>query len=78
MPLIPAKGGRSRWIPELEASLAYRMSFRTSRATKRDPVLREKEMRKGKRKRRRKASYSIFHSENIILVVWYSEEYIFT
>ena len=38
-PLVPAGGGRGRWISELEASLAYRMSSRTARATQRIPVL---------------------------------------
>jgi hypothetical protein len=31
-------GGRGRRISEFEASLVYRVSFRTARATKRDPV----------------------------------------
>jgi hypothetical protein len=37
-PLIPALGGRGRWISEFEASLVYRVSFRTARATQRNPV----------------------------------------
>jgi hypothetical protein len=32
-------GGRGRQISEIEASLVYRMSFRTARATQRNPVL---------------------------------------
>ena len=35
--------GRSRWISEFEASLLYRVSFRTVRATKRNPILKNKE-----------------------------------
>jgi hypothetical protein len=31
-------GGRGRWISEFEASLVYRVSFRTARATWRNPV----------------------------------------
>jgi hypothetical protein len=31
-------GGRGRWISEFEASLAYRVSSRTARATQRSPV----------------------------------------
>jgi hypothetical protein len=31
-------GGRGRWISELEASLVYRVSSRTARATQRNPV----------------------------------------
>jgi hypothetical protein len=32
-------GGRGRQIPEFEASLVYRVSFRTAKAAKRNPVL---------------------------------------
>jgi hypothetical protein len=31
-------GGRGRWISEFEASLIYRVSSRTARATQRNPV----------------------------------------
>jgi hypothetical protein len=31
-------GGRGRWISEFKASLVYRVSSRTSRATQRNPV----------------------------------------
>jgi hypothetical protein len=31
-------GGRGRWVSEFEASLDYRVSSRTARATKRNPV----------------------------------------
>jgi hypothetical protein len=31
-------GGRGRWISEFEASLVYRVSSRTARATERNPV----------------------------------------
>jgi hypothetical protein len=31
-------GGRGRWISEFEASLVYRVSSRTVRATQRNPV----------------------------------------
>jgi hypothetical protein len=37
MPLIPALG-RGRWISEFEASLVYKVSSRTARATQRNPV----------------------------------------
>jgi hypothetical protein len=46
MPLIPAFGGRGRWISEFKACLVYRVSSRTARATQRNPVLK----RKGKKK----------------------------
>jgi hypothetical protein len=32
-------GGRDRWISEFEASLVYKVSSRTARATQRNPVL---------------------------------------
>jgi hypothetical protein len=35
-------GGRGRWISEFEASLVYRVSSRTARATQRKPVLKNK------------------------------------
>jgi hypothetical protein len=39
-------GGRGRWISEFKASLVYRVSSRTARATQRNPVLKKKEKRK--------------------------------
>jgi hypothetical protein len=35
-------GGRSRWISEFEASLVYKVSSRTAKATQRNPVSRKK------------------------------------
>jgi hypothetical protein len=46
-------GGRGRQISEFEASLVYKVSSRTARATQRNPVSKKKE-RKRKRKRKRK------------------------
>jgi hypothetical protein len=43
-------GGRSRQISEFEASLVYKVSSRTARATQRNPVWKnqkEKEKKKG-------------------------------
>jgi hypothetical protein len=34
-------GGRGRWISEFEASLVYRVSSRTARATQKNPVLKK-------------------------------------
>ena len=42
MPLIKALGKQSRQISEFEASLVYRMSSRTARATQRNPVSKKK------------------------------------
>jgi hypothetical protein len=54
MPLIPAHlGGRGRRISEFEASLVYRVSSRTTKATQRNPdsknqkKKRERESRNG-------------------------------
>jgi hypothetical protein len=38
MPLIQHLGGRGRRISEFKASLVYRVSSRTARATQRNPV----------------------------------------
>jgi hypothetical protein len=35
-------GGRGRWISEFEASLVYKVSSRTARATQRNPVSKTK------------------------------------
>jgi hypothetical protein len=35
-------GGRDRWISEFEASLVYKVSSRTARATQRNPVSKKK------------------------------------
>jgi hypothetical protein len=45
-------GGRGRQISEFEASLVYKVSSRTARATQRNPVS-EKPKTKKKKKRRR-------------------------
>jgi len=50
MPLIPAHlGGRGRRISEFEASLVYRVSSRTTKATQRNPD--SKNQKKKKRER---------------------------
>jgi hypothetical protein len=46
-------GGRGRWISEFEASLVYRVSSRTARATQRNPVLKG-----GKKEKKKKKSAS--------------------
>jgi hypothetical protein len=49
-PLIPALG--SRQISEFEASLVYRVSSRTARATRRNPVSKNQKKKKREEKRR--------------------------
>ena len=43
-PLIPALGGRGRWISEFQASLVYRVSSRRAKATQRNPVSKKKKV----------------------------------
>jgi hypothetical protein len=45
-------GGRGRRISEFEASLVYRVSSRTARATQRNPVSKEKKKKKERKKPR--------------------------
>jgi hypothetical protein len=44
-------GGRGRQISEFEASLGYRVSSRTARATQRNPVSKNKQKNKNKNKK---------------------------
>jgi hypothetical protein len=46
-------GGRGRWISEFEASLVYRVSSRTARATQRNPVSKKHKKKKRKEKKRK-------------------------
>jgi hypothetical protein len=48
-------GGRGRQISELEASLVYKVSFRTARATQRNPV--SKKNKQTKKKKTKKEVY---------------------
>jgi hypothetical protein len=41
-------GGRGRWISEFEASLVYRMSSTTARATQRNPISKKKKKPRNK------------------------------
>ena len=41
MPLIPALGGRGRWISEIQDSLGYRASSRTARTAMVRPCLKK-------------------------------------
>jgi hypothetical protein len=46
-------GGRSRQISEFEASLVYRVSSRTARATQRNPVSKKQNKKKQKTKKQK-------------------------
>jgi hypothetical protein len=50
-------GGRGRLISEFEASLVYRASSRTARATQRNPVLKNQK----KKRKKEKKKFSIKH-----------------
>jgi hypothetical protein len=52
-------GSRGRWISEFEASLVYRVSSRTSRATQRNPVSKNQKEKEKERKKKgvRKATH---------------------
>jgi hypothetical protein len=47
-------GGRGRRISEFEASLVYRVSSRTARATQRNPVSKKKKKKKERKKEKKK------------------------
>jgi hypothetical protein len=44
-------GGRGRWISEFEASLVYKVSSRTVRATQRNPVSKKQKTKQTKKKK---------------------------
>ena len=50
--LSQPSGGRGRWISEFEASLVYKVSSRTARATQRNPVLRKTKNKKQTNKKK--------------------------
>jgi hypothetical protein len=47
-------GGRGRWISEFEASLVYKVSSRTARATQRNPVSENQKKKKTKKQKKKK------------------------
>jgi hypothetical protein len=47
-------GGRDRQISEFEASLVYRVSSRTAKATQRNPVLKTKQNKTKQTKKKKK------------------------
>jgi hypothetical protein len=48
-------GGRGRWISEFEASLVYKVSSGTARATQRNPVSKKQKTKNKKTKQNKKA-----------------------
>jgi hypothetical protein len=51
MPLVLHSGGRGRQISEFEASLVYKVSSRTARATQRNRVSKNQKKKKKERER---------------------------
>jgi hypothetical protein len=47
-------GGRGRWISEFEASLVYKVSSRTARATQRNPVSKNKNKKQKQKQQQKK------------------------
>ena len=48
-------GGRGRWISDFEASLVYRVSYRTTRAIqRRNPVSKKPKLKQNKTKQKKK------------------------
>jgi hypothetical protein len=52
-------GGRGRRISEFEASLVYRVSSRTARATQRNPVWKNQKKKEKERKEKTRQDFSI-------------------
>jgi hypothetical protein len=52
-------GGRGRQISEFEASLVYKVSSRTARATQRNPVSKTKKKKKRKKKKKEIPSFDV-------------------
>jgi hypothetical protein len=53
-------GGRGRWISEFKASLGYKVSSRTARATQRNPVSKNKQTKKIKTNKQKKLCMTFF------------------
>ena len=51
MPLIPALGGRGRWVYEFKASLVYRVRSRTARTTQKNVSDRKKRKEKKRKEK---------------------------
>jgi hypothetical protein len=54
--------GRGRWISEFEASLVYRVSSRTARATQRNPVSKNKKQKKKKKEKKKSMLAVVAHT----------------
>jgi hypothetical protein len=61
-------GGRGRLISEFEASLVYRVSSRTARATQRNPVKTNKQTNKKPTNQPNKQTKKPQHQENNLII----------
>ena len=61
-------GGRGRRISELEASLVYRVSSRTARATQRNHVLKDQKKEKKKKRKEKKLKLDFCYSSKIAMM----------
>jgi hypothetical protein len=58
-------GGRGRWTSKFKASLVYRVSSRTARATQRNPILEKKKSKLKKKIKPRKRKKGLFSKKEI-------------
>jgi hypothetical protein len=58
-------GGRGRWISEFEASLVYKVSSRTARATQRNPVSKKQNKKPNKTKKESKQAEQAMKSRPV-------------
>ena len=60
MPLIPALGRQRQRISEFKASLVYKVSSRTARATQKNPVSKKNQKKKRKKEKKKKEKKELF------------------
>jgi hypothetical protein len=59
-------GGRGRWISEFEASLVYRVSSRTAKATQRNPISKNKNKTTTTTKRNNRTNRKLWKFEFVV------------
>jgi cell division protein FtsL len=69
-------GGRGRWISEFEASLVYKVSSRTARATQRNPVSKTKQKQKTKKQKKLLTMFIVATFFIILVYVFFSSIYL--
>jgi hypothetical protein len=66
-------GGRGRRISEFEASLVYKVSSRTARATQRNPVSKNKTKQNKKQKQTKKKMKKTPHMKWVYLFIYFTQ-----